>query len=192
MTPENTRENTPETAPAKPHITLVMVMSVNGVVSRADGESVAVWSSTEDKAHLAYMIESTGAFVTGRRSFNPARKFKKPVRRYVMTRDAQAAGLSPDSGAIPVEGTVGEILKRMAQDGVARALLLGGPSVNAQFFEAGAVDEVVITVEPHLFARGLPLVNGMARHVKLTFISAETLNTSGTILLRYEVIKDGE
>ncbi|GEM_PF-6865049 len=50
-------------------ITLVMVSSLDGVVSLQDGHSVGTWTSDEDKKRLQKEIKSADAIIVGRRSF---------------------------------------------------------------------------------------------------------------------------
>ena len=68
-------------------------------------------------------------------------------------------------------------------------LLAGGAETNAQFFDAGLVDEMYLTVEPLLLGSGLPLTGFLQNAVQLKLMESTTLNDRGTVQLHYQVVQ---
>ena len=50
-------------------ITILMAMSLNGIISRKETESVIAWTSPEDKNMLYENIKSSYVLIMGRKSF---------------------------------------------------------------------------------------------------------------------------
>ncbi len=182
----------------RPFLTLIMAMSVNGIISRAADESVSTWSSAEDKAHLDRMIAQHKTVITGRESFaatrsnapSPHKPLKDGVRYYVLTHD-EALWRKSAPPVTYLGGTAEDVLRRMKAEGVDRAALLGGPRTNAAFLNGGYVDEMFLTIEPALFCTGRGLCEGLMRDdLALELLSAETLNPRGTLLLHYKALWD--
>lgn len=167
-------------------ITMVMVMSLDGIISRAETESVSVWSSTEDKLFFNKMIEKSDGVITGRKSF------KKHLIRpgkfyYVLTNNKQ---LKSDSSVRYVSGSIDEILDLAKKDNVKNLLLLGGAQTNYVFLKENAVDDLFLTVEPHMFGTGKHLNICEKLNINLELLSSEIINKMGTLHLHYKILKN--
>lgn len=173
----------------KLNITMIMVMSIDGVVSRAIGESVSVWSSKEDKEHLETIVKDYDAVVMGSKSFTRIRF--SDTKYIVLTNDKNKWG---DISSNPnfIGGPAPEIHSYLQNHGFKRIALLGGPITNALFLQAGMVDEILLTVEPYIFGEGRKLSEGVALKNGFTLAAVEQLNDSGTILLRYISKRESE
>lgn len=81
------------------------------------------------------------------------------------------------------------LLARLAERGVRSLLIEGGPTVNAAFLEAGAVDELYWTVGPRLVAAdALPMIASLGGDhgpIPLRLVSAH--RTGDELFLRYRV-----
>jgi dihydrofolate reductase len=67
--------------------------------------------------------------------------------------------------------------------------LLGGPDVNAQFFNYDLVDEIFLTVEPLLLDGGLNLVGELEESVSLALNEVSLLGNGSSVLFHYVVEK---
>ncbi len=173
----------------KLNITMIMVMSIDGVVSRAIGESVSVWSSKEDKGHLESIVKDFDAVVMGSKSF---KRIKFADTKYiVLTNDTNKWG---DISSNPnfMGGSAQEIYSYLQNQGFKRIALLGGPVTNALFLQAGMVDEILLTVEPYMFGEGRKMSEGGALKNGFTLAVVEQLNERGTLLLRYISKRENE
>ncbi len=166
----------------KLNITMIMVMSIDGVVSRAIRESVSVWSSKEDKEHLESIVKAYDAVLMGSKSFTRMRF--ADTKYIVLTNDTNKWG---DVSSNPnfMGGSAQEIYSNLQNQGLKRIALLGGPITNALFLQAGMVDEILLTVEPYIFGEGRKLSEGGALKNDFKLAGVKQLNDSGTLLLRY-------
>ena len=96
--------------------------------------------------------------------------------------------------SVALEREVPEMLRHMRAELGARVLLLeGGPTLNAAFFRADAVDEVFLTVGPVIVGgvenktpvEGIPY--GRETAPRLTLVSAIPHEETGEVFLRYRV-----
>ena len=82
-----------------------------------------------------------------------------------------------------------ELIRRLEKQGYGQMLLVGGGKVATSFFEEELIDELWITIEPRIFGIGEPLVAEKEFDINLQLLNYEKLNESGTLLLKYRVIK---
>ena len=69
-----------------------------------------------------------------------------------------------------------------------QSLLVGGSEINTLFFRDKLVDEIWLTIEPKIFGNGNDLTTGQNFDIELKLKSSKRLNTTGTLLLKYEVL----
>ena len=99
--------------------------------------------------------------------------------------DAQRTG----RGRVAVgtdEGPAG-ILRGLEKEGYAEVVLAGGAQVNSMFARERLIDEIIVTISPKIFGRGLSL---LAEEVSMD-LRLEACERLGEDLvsLRYRVIK---
>lgn len=150
-----------------------MVMSANGLTTRGD-ESPSSWASVEDQEHFAQLREKADVIIMGRKTYEEVKSHIKNdgKLRIVMSR----ATHEPRN-----------VLAELKVQGHSNVLLVGGSELNATFFEEKLIDEIYLTIEPELFAEGLPLAQGLSHGVELELITVKQLNPRGTLLLHYRV-----
>lgn len=175
-------------------VTLAMIMSADGKTTIGDAPGANYWASPEDQEHFRSLIAGHDCIVMGSSTFEAARSIIRPSAaklRIILTRnperwakDARLPGLefSAESPEEIIEGAV--------KKGYKKLLLVGGAETNERFLDAGLVDEIFLTIEPRLFGTGLPLTAPLEQSVDLLLISSRQLNTQGTLLNHYEVVKD--
>jgi dihydrofolate reductase len=67
-------------------------------------------------------------------------------------------------------------------------LLVGGSELNTAFAKQGLIDEVIVTIVPHVIGQGINLFSAMDFELELKFESVERLS-EGRIKIRYLVDK---
>lgn len=174
-------------------VTMVMVASVNGKITKGDNPDVRAWTSDEDAALFASIKENATVIIMGSKTYEVARakmKLKPGTLRVVMTRDPQKFAADSVSGQLEFTSEFPkELIVRLAARGLKEALLFGGGETNALFLESKLVDEIRLTIEPLLLSTGKSLVSDMLTDIQLKLMSTEKLNDKGTLHLVYEVIK---
>ncbi|MBI3981127.1 dihydrofolate reductase [Candidatus Microgenomates bacterium] len=170
-----------------------MVSSVNGKITKGDNRHVRDWSSKEDAQLFTKLKEKNNLTVIGSKTYEAARRnmrHRVGQLRIVLTtnpkkyRREQIAGQLEFTKEKPVD-----LVNRLEKKGHQRLLLLGGGEINALFFQANLVDELILTIEPKIFGRGKNLVENTDFQAGLKLKKVERLNSSGSLRLFYEIIK---
>ena len=172
-------------------ITLVMVSSIDGIVSLQDGSSVGTWTSKEDKRRLRKEIQSADAIIVGRRSFreNFLEITKAPI--YVLTNNKKL--LENRDDRVRYTNMAPQKLKALLnKNNYKSVLLLGGVATNTKFLLRGLIDDIKLTIEPKFFGTGLHFVDCVKTHVKLKLVSVERVNSQGTLFMHYIVKNNKE
>ena len=171
-----------------PKVTLLMVMSVNGVVAQNKVENSFDWSSEEDRVQFLEKTRKIGTVIMGANTYRSiGSKPYEGVRFFVMTNNPGA--FQENEMVTFHQGAIKELLSQLAQKKVDRVALLGGPQINAQCFEHNLVDDIYLTIEPLLMPEGMHLATSFSNRVALKLESLETLNEAKTLLLKYQVVK---
>lgn len=173
-------------------VTMAMVMSLDGKTTRGKESGTADWASPEDQSFFREIIASHDCVVMGSATYRAAREHMRP------SADKPRIILSSNPGQYADEGHEGlffmaakpnEVIKKAAAMACSNVLLAGGAATNAEFLEAGLVDEAYVTIEPLLLGSGRPLTTGLTSPIDMRLITAQQLNEAGTMLLHYEIIK---
>jgi len=173
-------------------VTVAMVTSLDGKTTKGNKPGARSWASPEDQAIFQSQIAAHDCLVMGSTTYEEARPFMKPSAdklRIVLTRTPEKFAEDVQPGLMFSSDSPQEIIKQAANDGHQSLLLVGGATTNARFFDAGLVDEILVTVEPLLFGDGMPLVTALQKTIQLQLAECTRLNDQGTLLLRYIIQK---
>ena len=137
-------------------------------------------------------ISENDLILMGGKTYETAKKNIKPKAgklRIVITHDPER--FSGDQKENQLEFTnrpIPELIQTLESRGFKQMLLLSGEGLNKQFFEAGLINEIILTVEPVIFGRGRGIIAEANLDLKLKLLSFEKLNNKGTMLLHYQVL----
>lgn len=178
---------------ARPTFTLVVVATEDGYIARAPGHPPQDWASAEEQEVFFREVEAADWAVMGRGTHAAADRPDR--RRIVFSSAVPQAGvwrrptqlwLNPrDRTPGDLAGLVGAVHPMRA------ALILGGTAVHDWFLRHGAIDRVLLTVEPLRFGAGLPIFSGagggepqaVLARAGFATLSEQALNAGGTRLL---------
>lgn len=176
----------------KMKVILAMVMSVDGKTTKWSNPKIYEWTSKEDQNHFSSLIESSRVIIIGRKTFVAAKsiiKLSPNNLRIILTKaPKEYESISIDGQLEFTDDSPKEILKKLKTRGYTQALLAGGEHVNALFFKEHLINEVWLTIEPHIFGFGNQLVAEEKLDTQMQLKSIRRLNKNGTILLKYLVI----
>jgi dihydrofolate reductase len=173
-------------------IILAYVMSLDGFVTDSAGNSPTQWASPEDQAQFQQLVRDCGLVIMGTNTYESHKQFFKHdenILRIVMTRTPEkyATEVVPDhlefSSLSP-----SDLTKSLTNMGYTKALMAGGPKLYAEFFKAGLITDLHVTIEPLLLGAGTSAASGVPSQIKLRLIDTVQLNTRGTLLVRYKVV----
>lgn len=170
-------------------IILAMVLSVDGKSTKWDLKDQS-WASREDKIHLIKLISENNLILMGGKTYETSKKHIKPKEgklRIVLTRDPEKFSDEEIPGQLEFRNQRIEELIKDLENEYENMLLLSGEGLNKEFFEAGLIDEIILTIEPKLFGNGHGMISDSKLDYDLKLLNFEKLNEQGTMLLHYAV-----
>lgn len=167
---------------------LMMAMTLDGIIAK-DKYQNANWTSKADKKAFIAETKKHGAIIFGETTF-------KAIGRPLPGRLNLVLTMYPEkyqSQAIPdnlefAGGTPQKIKTLLQNKGFKSAVLGGGAATNAAFLAAGVVDEILITIEPKIFGRGLNFCEGEDLNLNLELIEVKEIGDDA-VQLRYRIIR---
>jgi dihydrofolate reductase len=162
--------------------------SLDGYIARLDGS--VDWlptSNAKEDYGYAKFIARVDAFIVGRKTYEQMLAFGPwpydGLKCYVLSR--HWAG-QRDVQAEFIGGNIAALLRRIKRPPGRDIWLMGGSESAQAFFEAGLVDEVILTIVPTLLGEGLPLFRPRRMGAKLKLRETKAF-TDGLVQLHYDV-----
>lgn len=175
-------------------VVVAAVVSLDGKLTRHDDPDVSSWASKEDHEHFTALVSSSPVIVMGSGTYEVMKdnlELSPDKLRVVLTskpadyQDRVVNGQLEFQQSNPKE-FISDIEKR----GFNEVLVAGGEKMITDFLESGVVTEIYLTIEPRIFGEGKSFVANALLDVKLKLIEQKTLNSNGSQLLHYEVLRD--
>lgn len=163
-------------------IILVMAVTIDGKIAKHKNH-FPDWTSKEDKKFFAKISKEHGVVLMGENTFNT---FKKPLKDRLNVVFTYKKNLPEIKNVMWVSGEVKNVLKNLQDRGYNSAVLAGGSILNGAFLREKLIDEVIITINPKIFGRGVSLFEGNF-DVDLKLLRVENINED-TIALYYKTI----
>lgn len=175
------------------HITLIMVMSADGKTTRWHEPNIYTWTSQEDSKHFFSLLKKSEVIIMGSGTFLAAKSMIKPspknLRIVLTKKPRQFADLMVPDQLEFVDQSPEELIMNLMKRGYEQALLVGGSTLNASFLKTKLVDQLLLTIEPKLFASGTSLIAEARLDIDLQLQNVERLNEHGTLVLTYDIVK---
>ncbi len=172
-------------------VILALVISLDGKTTK-DLNPPFMWASKEDQIHLSKLINSQKLIVIGKNTYISAKKVIKltpNTLRIVLTKNPKqfekeiVSGQLEFSSEFPIQ-----LVKKLSRK-YKQMLLLGGANITTHFFKQNLIDEILITLEPKIFGKGLGIIDEVNLDINLKLTNIKKLNSQGTLLLKYAVLK---
>ena len=163
-------------------ITMMMAITADGMIAR-DHAHFPDWTCPADKKMFKDRTQEAGVVIFGSRTFETIGKPLQGRLNIVLTRhperyqSAENLLFSSDPPEI--------LLKDLVHRGFEEAVLAGGSIINPLFVKARLINEVVLTVAPQIFGKGVSLFSEPC-NVNLQLLGVQNLN-SHFVVLRYVV-----
>lgn len=161
---------------------MIMAMSLDGIIAK-DSQHFTNWTSPEDKKLFVEVSKSHGLILMGKNTF---KTFKSPLKDRLNVVFSRKENLKEEAGVKWVSGDPRTVLKDLEKIGYKSALLGGGTNLNSLFLKHKLISEIIITLEPKIFGKGLTLFQDDF-DLNLELLEVVKLNKN-TIKLRYKVL----
>lgn len=163
-----------------------MAMTLNGKIARTRNEPVK-WTSMEDKKQFRAITKKAGALIMGKTTYDTIGKPLSERLNIVLTRSPEKMESIP--GALEFTNKpLRELLLDLEKRRFASVIVSGGSAVNAQFLKENLIDEIIITIEPKIFGKGIPLFEEVSDEKTLRLLKVKKINDN-TLTLFYQVIR---
>ncbi len=170
---------------------LLYVSSLDGKVTKWGQKNIYWWTSAEDVTHFRTTIAENKLLVMGSNTFNAVHpKPQEGILRIVLTREPEKYKKFVIPGQLEFSNeTPTKLIQRLEKEGRKQMLLVSGKTVTTEFLKKKLVDELWITIEPKIFGKGDSLTKDEKLAISLRLESLTKLNSQGTILLKYAILK---
>lgn len=170
---------------------LFIAMSLDGFIAKQDGDIgflSQVETEGEDYGYSTF-IESVDTIILGRKTYDKILSMgidwpygSREV--YVLTRSVK-----PNSGSLHFfSGELDELISRLQRLEGKHIYCDGGSETIHQLLEKDLIDEMIISIIPHLLGDGIALFKGGLPEKRLQFRSAESFE-KGLVQLHYNRVK---
>ena len=163
-----------------------MALTLDGKTARTENH-FPDWTGSADKKLFARLSKQSGVVIMGSRTFDTIGAPLPNRKNVVLTRNKDRRSDWPD--LVYTAEPPKTILANLEAEGFSEAILAGGTSVNTLFAAQGLIDEIIVTISPMIFGRGLSLFNEeIAMPLELEAVEQIDLRV---VCLRYRVPKEG-
>jgi dihydrofolate reductase len=162
---------------------IIAAMSLDGFIARSENEKSFDWTSKEDKEFFVERTKKAGVVVFGAKTYQTIGKPLKDRLNIVYSRTKKFEGVET------THKEPKELIKDLESRGFAEVAICGGASIYTLFMKSGVVDEIYLTIEPIIFGQGIKFFNEKL-DFKLELLESKILNSQGSLLLHYKVIKN--
>lgn len=178
----------------KPKFIAIAAVTLDGKIAK-DSSHPSDWTSPEDKKFMRALLDKCDVVIVGNNTYKTAGKFLSKRNCIVFTRqiktDVSLGKTEQGGGALlycdPKKIDIKKLIKKLGYKTVA---VLGGAQIYTYCLENNLLDKIYLTIEPVVFGSGIDLfASKMFLDKRFKLLSAKTLNTAGSLLLRYKTLK---
>ena len=172
-----------------------MTMSLDGFVADRNGDARMLYPDLDELRNtevLQEQIETTGAVVMGRRTYDMAKgdwtgyEFQVPI--FVLTHRVPATPAKGLTFTFVTDGVESVMRQAHAAAGDKDVTVVGGPNTGQQLLRAGLLDEIQISIMSILLGEGLRLFERLgpeAIHLERVKVIESPIRTD----IRFRVVK---
>ncbi len=170
-------------------IILGIAMSLDAYIARENG--AVDWLRMEDLTEAAEegkeFFASIDTILFGRKTYEKGLEMGGGfggVMNYVFTRTQRE---SKSENIRFVSENVKEFIEDLKRQDGKNILLMGGGDLAKTFFEAGLIDKIILSIQPTILGKGIPLFLPHERQTELELIDVKT-RRSGSVQISYRLI----
>jgi len=135
-------------------VILMIAQSVDGIIARHRSH-LSDWTSPADKMLFRQVTLQAGVIIMGASTYTTIGKPLPGRLNIVYTRNPER--FSAAENVVFTRKDPGLLLADLEEQGFEKVFLTGGPMINSLFVRDRLIDEIMLTVSPRTFGRGLSL-----------------------------------
>ena len=166
---------------------IIVAHTTDGFIapSSVGGQAVpsTTWTSGADKKKFVQLTKNAGVIVMGLNTYNTIGK-PLPNRVNIVYAPNKTPAIE---GVEMTNKSPKDLISDLENRGFKEVAICGGSTIYTMFMEAGLIDTIYTTIEPHLFGTGMTIFN-KPLNIKLNLLSIEKLSDD-VLFLEYKVVK---
>lgn len=166
------------------HVSLMVAITVDGKIARS-ADHYPDWTGKADKKLYVAVTKEAGVMIMGSTTFDTIGRVLPGRKTVVMTRNPDRQ--SDHADLVFTQAPPEAILADLTAQGYNRAVVVGGAKINQLFAREGLIDELILTISPFAFGKGLSIFSD-AVDLKLALDTFWQLDEN-TLCVRYRVLK---
>lgn len=166
---------------------LMAAITVDGMIGQTSDHLSLDWTSKADTKLFVSITKKAGVMIMGRTTYDTIGRPLPKRLNLILTSQPENFESQPDLLEFH-KMSPKETCEYLEQKGFTEAILCGGAKTYAQYFEAGLVDEIYLTLEPKLFGNGVNLLGETLTNIDLELLSFEKIGDN-SLFVKYKVKK---
>ena len=131
---------------------IIAALTTDGFIAKDEKHS-AYWTSKADKARFVKLTKEAGVVVMGSTTYTTLPRPLKERVNIVYSRSKTFEGVEM------TQKPPRQLLAELEERGFKSVAICGGSHIYTMFMKAGVVDTLYLTIEPHIFGKGITLFN---------------------------------
>lgn len=168
---------------------LMAAITVDGMIGKTSDHLSTDWTSRADTKLFISITKQARAIVMGRTTYDTIGRPLPKRLNFILTSTPEKFESQTKEGLLEFhKKSPQETCDYLKSKDFDEAILCGGAKTYAQFFEAGLIDEVYLTIEPKLFGNGINLLGDNLTDIDLELLSFEKIGDN-SLFVKYKVKK---
>ena len=165
-------------------VTMMMAITIDGKIAK-NNTHFPNWTSKEDKKIFAKISKQHKVIIMGEKTFLT---FSTPLKDRLNFIFSFKKNKISNNNIVYFSGNPIDALKKIKNMGYKSALLGGGAVINSLFLKYKLINEIILTIEPKIFGKGISLFNE-ENEINLKLKEVLKINKN-SILIKYNVNYD--
>jgi dihydrofolate reductase len=163
----------------------MMAQTVDGIIAK-NNEHFPDWTCSADKRLFKRVTTEAGVLIMGSRTYRTIGKALSGRLNIVYTRHPDLMPVVENVRFVEMHPK--KLIEELEVEGYQKVILTGGAEINSLFLKAKLIDELLVTISPRLFGRGLSIFHDPT-DLDLELIDHSKIDAH-TLLLHYRIIYD--
>lgn len=172
-------------------VSLVLVSTLNGKITHGDDPEVRSWTSESDKTHYNRIWKNSRLVIMGSNTYRD-NAITPSKNRLILVMTGKPGDFISDEITGQLEFTSEsprQLVERFAGSGTEMMTVVGGSKLATSFLKDSLIDEIILTLEPVIFGKGIDIFSEGDFDVDLKLEDISKANEKGTLITRFSVVK---
>ncbi len=165
-------------------LTLLLAITLDGKIAK-NHDHFPNWSASVDKKFFAQKTKAAGCVIMGNTTFKTIKKPLPKRHNIILTYDKNKKSIWDN--LVYTNESPSDILEYAKKKGFNEVFVIGGTQINTLFLKANLINEIIVTISPLIFGKGLSMFSNDTM-LSLILENHQVLGEN-TIALTYKIKK---